>query len=127
MTTNALGSQPINSFLEQAAKAMFPDHGERPIDVRSKSADGDTALHMAALWGDVAAVEQLLAAGAFVNELGAGGRTALYYAALEGHVAVVERLLAAGADPDLVVDIGMSSRDVASQREDKRMMELFEN
>ena len=127
MTTNALGSQPVNSFLAQAAKAMFPDQGERPLDVRSKSADGDTALHMAALWGDVAAVEQLLTAGAFVNEVGAAGRTALYYAALEGHVAVAERLVAAGADPDMVVNIGMSSRDVAAQREDKSMMELFES
>ena len=126
MTTNALGTQPVNGFLAQAARAMFPDQGERSIDVRSKSADGDTALHMAALWGDAAAVDQLLTAGAFVNELGAGGRTALYYAALEGHVAVAERLITAGADPDLVVNIGMSSRDVASQRGDQRMMELFE-
>lgn len=126
MTTNALGTQTASSFLAQAAKAMFPHQRERSIDVRSKSADGDTALHMAALWGDAAAVEQLLRAGAFVNEPGAGGRTALYYAALEGHAAVAEHLIAAGADPDLVVDIGMSSRDVASQRKDERMMELFE-
>jgi len=125
MTTNALGSETATSFLAQAAKAMFPDQGAQAIDVRSKSADGDTVLHMAALWGDAGAVEQLLKAGAFVNEPGAGGRTALYYAALEGHLAVAEQLIAAGADPDLSVDIGMSSRDVASQRKDERMMELF--
>lgn len=126
MTTNVQGTQPVNSFLAEVAKVMFPDQGDRTIDVRSKSADGDTALHMAALWGDVAAVDQLLAAGAFVNELGAGARTPLYYAALEGHDTVAEHLVAAGADPDLVVDIGMSSRDVAVQRKDKRMMALFE-
>ena len=126
MTTNAQASQPVVAFLEQAARAMFPEQGDRPIDVRSKSAAGDTALHMAALWGDAAAVEQLLRAGAFVDEPGAGGRSPLYYAALEGHVGVAERLVAAGADPDLVVDIGMSCRDVASQREDQRLMELFE-
>jgi ankyrin repeat protein len=126
MTSNAQVHRSGDSMLEQAARSMYSKNGETSIDVRSKNADGDTALHVAALWGDVSVVDRLLQAGAFVNEPGAGGRTALYYAALEGHQAVAERLLAAGADPDQIVDIGMSSRDVASQRKDERLLELFE-
>ena len=125
MTAMAEQRLGVAALLERAAMAMFPEDRRGPIDVRTKSADGDTALHVAALWGDRAAVEQLLKAGAFVDEPGAGGRTALYYAALKGHVSVAEHLIAAGANPDLRMDLGMSPRAVALQLEDGRLIELF--
>ncbi len=125
MTAMAEQRQGVAAFLERAAKTMFPEDRRGPIDVRTKSADGDTALHMAALWGDRQAIEQLLKAGAFVDEPGAGGRTALYYAALKGHVGVAECLVAAGANPDLRMDLGMSPRAVALQVEDGPLIELF--
>lgn len=117
--------QSITSILEQTAKAMFPVEREASIDVRTKNADGDTALHIAALGGDEGAVAQLLMAGAFVDEPGAGGRSALYYAALKGHTDIAAQLVAAGADPDMVMDLGMSPRTVATQHKDQRLIQLF--
>jgi ankyrin repeat protein len=127
MTTNVQAPPSVADILAQAAKALFPNEGKASIDVRTKSADGDTALHVAALWGDEAAVDQLIKAGAFVDEPGGGGRTALYYAALKGHVSVAERLIAASADPDHVGDLGMSPRGIAQQIGDERMIKLFES
>ncbi len=125
MTATEEQRQGVSAFLERAAKAMFSEERRAPIDVRTKSADGDTALHMAALWGDPEAVAQLLKAGAFVDEPGAGGRTALYYAALKGHVDVAACLVDAGANPDVRMDLGMSPRAVALQLGDEALIELL--
>lgn len=126
MTSIAERQPAVNDFLERAAKAMFPRSVETLIDVRTKSAEGDTALHLAALWGDEEAVEQLLRSGAFVDERGAGGRSPLYYAVLKGHAGVAERLLAAGADPDLGTDLGMSPRVVAHRLGNQGLIRLLE-
>jgi len=126
MTTTAEPHPPATATLERAADAKLSDDWVTPLDVRTKSADGDTALHIAALRGDEEAVARLLKSGAFVDEPGAGGRSALYYATLKGHIAIAERLIAAGADPDLRMDLGMSPRSIAHQLEEKRLMGLFE-
>ena len=55
-------------------------------------------LHSAVEAGDIAVVEELLAAGADVNSIALHGRTPLHLAAEAGDIAVVEELLAAGAD-----------------------------
>ncbi len=55
-------------------------------------------LHDAAKSGDTAAVEQLLAAGADVDEKDAALNTALHWAADKGHLAVIRLLVAKGAD-----------------------------
>lgn len=57
-------------------------------------------LHDAARSGDAAAVEQLIAGGADVNEKDAGLNTALHWAADNGHLEVVRVLIAKGADID---------------------------
>jgi ankyrin repeat protein len=125
MTTLAERHSSIAAVLEQAAKSMFPKTARTSIDVRTRSATGDTALHMAALRGDATAVRKILTAGAFVDARGAGGRTALYYAALKGHLESARCLVAAGANPDLVMDLGMSPRTVAAQLRDRPLTELF--
>lgn len=58
---------------------------------------GDT-LRRAASAGDVAKVQELLAAGADVNAANRYGGTALAFAADKGHTAVVQLLLARGAN-----------------------------
>ena len=61
---------------------------------------GETALTFAALNGDTASVEALIAAGAEVDAETTGGRTAAMMAEALGHAEVVERLAQAGARPD---------------------------
>jgi ankyrin repeat protein len=58
---------------------------------------GQTALHFAAGWGNVAIVQMLVDANACVNAPDFRGKTALMYASDEGHVAAVEVLLEAKA------------------------------
>jgi ankyrin repeat protein len=80
------------------------------MDVHTKDSDGETALSKAAFWGDVEAVEALLAAGANVDEPGDMGCTPLYYAVTEGHAKAAETLLAHGANPDAVNELGTTPR-----------------
>lgn len=57
-----------------------------------------TPLHVAALYGQAAAVEALLAAGAGVNARSTDGSLPLHDAAHGGHVPTAETLLRHGAD-----------------------------
>src|SRR6266446_822365 len=59
---------------------------------------GGTALHWAALYGNVELVQKLLRAGASVNLKDNVGRTALFPAAANRHLEVVRILLEHGAD-----------------------------
>ncbi len=62
--------------------------------------DADEALFRAARHGDVAGIEQALAAGANVTDEGpVDGKTALFRAAVFGYTDAVKRLLELGADP----------------------------
>lgn len=84
---------------------------ESGADVNAKTANGTTALHLAAQYGNENAARVLLEHGANVHArtvppkddlIGrkfAGGRTPLHWAAVEGHDAVVELLLDHHADP----------------------------
>ncbi|MDR3214552.1 MAG: ankyrin repeat domain-containing protein [Azoarcus sp.] len=81
------------------------------LDHRNRN--GDSALMLAALGGDVKLLDLLLAKGAKVNS---SGWTALHYAALEGKLPAVEKLIAAGADvnaltPNLSDALMLASRN----------------
>ncbi|WP_224240345.1 ankyrin repeat domain-containing protein [Hyalangium gracile] len=64
------------------------------------------SLFDAVMAGDVARVEELLAAGEDPNPLGERGRTPLMVAAERGHEEVVRVLLDGGAEPMLTDDAG---------------------
>lgn len=67
---------------------------------RLRFSDEDERLFRAARHGDVAGVEQSLAAGAHVDAAGPiDGRTALFRAAVFGYADVVSTLLTRGANP----------------------------
>ena len=73
-------------------------------------------LPAAAMVGDAAAVDRLLALGLPVDSRDAQGCTALLRAAGGGHVDALSRLLAAGADPDLAAHGGATALSAAVSR-----------
>ena len=87
-------------------------NGGAPIDAKN-STGTVTALIMASMHGQEAAVGELLARGAGVNVAGETGMTPLYIAAYEGHQAVVTALLKAGAGVNLLF-MGSSPLQAAS-------------
>jgi ankyrin repeat protein len=69
-------------------------------DVNAAEGDGTTALHWAAVTGNLDITEVLLRAGASVAaKTRLGGASPLLLAAENGHATVVQALLRAGADP----------------------------
>jgi ankyrin repeat protein len=90
-------------------KSAYDTPAAAPLDgPAARNGDGDTLLHLAALRGDEADVQDLVALGAVVNARGDFGMTALHHAAIGGHIAVAERLLALGADRSAPDDFGQS-------------------
>lgn len=72
-----------------------------------RDADGDTALHMAAIAGDIEAVSWLLNAGIDPNALGDMGRTALHWAIDKQNKGMADLLVSFGAQTDIVDDFGI--------------------
>lgn len=68
----------------------------------------DTALHLAAAFGELKVIDRLVAAGAPLEHADAEGLTPLGRAVKYGKVPAVERLLAAGARPDPLDAVGRS-------------------
>ena len=73
-----------------------------PETVRSTAADGFTALHLAAFFGQLEATAVLLEHGAAPDVVAANSSRVrpLHSAAAGGHAAIVGLLLERGADPD---------------------------
>ena len=79
-------------------------------------------LISAALRGDAAAVQALLAKGADVNAKTRGGGTALFAASQNGHLDVVQALLANGADVNIKDSNGRTALDAAERHADVRAL-----
>jgi len=70
--------------------------------VRAENKNGDSALHLASLFGQRKVVQLLLRERADVNAKNKKGETALHNASKGGHAQVVCALLTGGADVDQV-------------------------
>ena len=68
------------------------------VDVSAVNRYGETALHMAAMYGHAGIVRFLVSKGADVNALNRDGSTPLHWAAGHGHAAIVKFLVSKGAD-----------------------------
>ncbi len=90
------------------------------------SADGHTALILAARNGSLEAAARLLEAGADVAFRNTVGDTALIVAAREAHLAVARVLLENGANPNARNDRFESARSIAAQRADAGWQALME-
>ena len=98
----------------------------RPIGVNEVGYDNDRPLHVAAVWGDVQAIEMLVAAGAEVDAPGEFQFTPLYQAVGQGHVAAARRLLELGASPHTHGKWGGTPNELARTKNDAQMTALFD-
>lgn len=91
------------------------------------SADGFTALHLAAFWGGVPVTRLLLEGGADVDARGRGWMTGtpLHSAASNRNADVVEVLLEAGADPNVRQSGGWTPLHGAAHNRDARTAGLL--
>ena len=96
------------------------------VDVNAHSGFGDTPLHVVCRWGDVKAVETLIAAGADVNAIGETQRTPLFAAVLGEVAKIVEILLRAGADPLAKDQNGRFALEVAELLQDSSIPDSAE-
>lgn len=97
----------------------------RAISVHEVGYDNDRPLHVAAIWGDVQAIEMLVAAGAEVDARGEFQFTPLRHAVGQGHVAAARRLLELGASPHTRGEWGATPCELAKTK-DPHMAALFE-
>jgi uncharacterized protein len=85
-------------------------------DVNAAQGDGMTALHWAALNGDLKTMDVLLYAGATTESLTrVGGYTPLHLASSRGHAGAVTRLLTAGSKPGPVTATGVQALHLAAE------------
>ena len=94
----------------QTLKKLF-EEGE---DVNASNVIGQTALHIAALWGNVDTLEFLLLSGADMDAQNQNGQTPLHFASAKGMFKCVQLLLGAGADPTLTTSGGRTPADDAA-------------
>lgn len=87
--------------------------------------NGLNALHVAAQFGHLAAVETLLQFKPKINHRSKERQTALGYAVLNGHGAIVQLLVRAGADPDRSGANYEPPLVVAARRGDKLSVEAL--
>jgi len=99
---------------------------DAPVTVDSRAGDGDTPLHLASVWGDLSAIEILLAAGADPNARGDLGCSPLYNAVTFGHVRTARRLLLAGASPDDLNELNTTAREAAAGSGNVDILTLFD-
>ena len=109
IATAAQARDDLTPLLEAARNA---DHETALLlvrdgaDVEAVEADGTSALHWAAHFGDAPLVEALLAAGADAAAANRYGMTPLHLAAVDGNANVIAALIDAGADPNAVLPEG---------------------
>jgi len=85
-----------------ATRSLLRQH----VDVNASDAEGMTAIHWAAHWGDLETVKLLIAAGANAKVANRYGVTPLHEAGTIGNVGIIEALLKAGANPNAAYGSG---------------------
>jgi ankyrin repeat protein len=95
--TDNFGITPLHEAKnERVLKLMLEGRGIRYIDAADN--DGSTALHQAAILGDVKMIAVLIDAGARIDAVTNDGETAMHFAVVTGSLKTVETLVKRGAD-----------------------------
>jgi ankyrin repeat protein len=113
--------ESLDALLEVIADILLID---TPISVNEQPIE-DTPIHIAAVWGDVRAIDMLISAGANVNTKGDLSCTALYNAVSFGHYRCAKMLIEAGATLDDINELGTSAQDKALKSENEQLVKLF--
>src|SRR5215813_1544052 len=99
---------------------------KQAVDVNAAQGDGTTALHWAALNGDMEMAQLLIYAGANLKATTRlGGYTPLYLAAKNGNVPVMDVLLKGGADPKSSAVDGLTPLMMAASSGNAAAVELL--
>ncbi len=84
------------------------------------------SLHQAVEQGDLAAVQQHIAAKTDLNQPNLAGWTPLHLAAMNGNVAIVQALIAAGADVNKKGQAGKTPLDVARDKRQTTIVQMLQ-
>ncbi len=110
-------TRTLEEVLQSVSDVLFPaDIGDAPVELDSRSADGDTPLHVMNWRRDYDGARLLIEAGADVNALGDMDETPLHVAVANQDPVLVRLLLDHGARDDLVSEFGKTARQAAQQR-----------
>ena len=86
---------------------VFGDEDPAPIDPATwQSPEDDRIIHIAALRGDLTAVELLIMAGEDINVNGDMGQSPAHFAAMGQHRGVFDLLIKSGADTAIINEFG---------------------
>jgi ankyrin repeat protein len=109
--------------LHMAAKDLSSKYIQALVDKASKeqinklSGNGQTALHIAIIQGNLPAVKILLQQGAEFNIFTSGGKNALHLAAARGYFDIFKKLVKAGADINTKTQDNKSVRDITQDKD----------
>jgi ankyrin repeat protein len=124
MATKSLRrSQVVEAFLDDIADCPEFMGLPRP-GVNSVGGFGNSPLKIAAVRGDVAAIEALVHAGADLNALNEHGSTALHHAVAQGHYSAASRLVELGARVNIRDQLGHLPADNARTPELKALFSV---
>jgi len=104
----------------------LPEFDRRKVaGVNDKSLAGNIPLHIAAVRGDLRAIEALVVAGSNLDARGEHGYTPLHEAVEQGHVEAVKILIGAGSSLTILNDDGLTAAALARELGDRSISDLF--
>lgn len=95
--------------------------------INDKSIAGNIPLHIAAVRGDLRAIEALILAGSSVNARGEHGYTPLHEAAEQGHMEAAKILIGAGSSLSILNDDSLPPAALATASGNQSLIDLFKN
>jgi ankyrin repeat protein len=117
-----------NQALKNVLNKMkdLPDFdGITLLDAKIKGAYGNTPLHIAAIQGDLSAVQILIDCGAEKDAKGEHGYTPLHEAIEQGNVDAVELLIKNGSSTKIPNNDGLTAIDLANVTANDKIIKLL--